>query len=301
MKKLIEKDERILTANDSSEFYRELTHRNQHFVPPHVQQRLRDLKILIAGCGAGGGACTTPLARLGVTHFRLADNGNYEISNLNRQHTFVDRLGENKAEFHASELLRINPHIDVLTYADGISKQNLPELVQWADLIIDAVDVTNPVSIKLKFHLHEVAHRFQKPVMSPLDPGFCQMGFTYDYRNRRIRPLNGKLEACLQTQHPIKALLTMFPLSKIPNHVLPLVEEILEKPEMPASQLGASADLLSGIVAAAVIRFATDGKLIPGWNLTVEHYAYSSTQRVKFQINSLRLRKKIKNMLQKLP
>ena len=301
VKKPIARDESLLNSSNADDYYRELTHRNRHFVPPEVQARVRELKILVAGCGAAGGACTAPLARLGVTRFRLADNGSYEISNLNRQHTFVDRVGENKAEFHASELFRINPHADIRTYPEGISRENLPALVDWADLIIDAVDVTNPVSIQLKFHLHEVAQAGRKPVLSPMDPGLTQYGQTYDYRDPRILPLHGRLAACQQAKHPIKALLTMFSVDDLPAHTLQLVVDLCEHPEMPASQMGASADLLSGVMAAAVLRFADDGSLIRGWHLSVEQYAYSPRKRFTHWLNSFRLRRQLKKLLKALP
>lgn len=300
-KKLMAADLTLLEAGTPDEFYRELTTRNRHFIPPGVQHRLRELKVLVAGCGAGGGACTAPLARLGVTRFRLADNGDYEISNLNRQHTFIDRLGENKAEFHASEILRINPHLDVRAYREGVSRDNLPELLGWADLVIDAVDVTNPVSIELKFHLHEVAHRLRKPVMSPLDPGFCQLGQTYDYRDPRVAPLHGRLTECQRAKHPMKALFTMFPVDCLPPHALPLLLDLIEKPGSPASQLGASADLLSGVIVAAVTRFADDGHLIPGWYLNVDHYAYPFAKRLRLWLQSFSLKRQLKRLLRSLP
>lgn len=301
VKNPISRDEALLQSGSAEDYYLELTNRNRHFVPAEVQKRLRQLRVLVAGCGAAGGACTAPLARLGVTHFRLADNGSYEITNLNRQHAFVDRIGENKAEFHASELLRINPYLDLQAFPEGVTRENLPALVEWADLIIDAVDVTNPVSIGLKFHLHEVAHARRKPVLSPLDPGLTQYGQTYDYRDEKVKPLNGQLDACKRAQHPIKALFTMFSVEDLPAHTLQLVVDLCEHPEMPASQMGASADLLSGVMAAAVLRFADDGALIPGWHLTVAPYAYSPRRRLVQWFNSFRLRRQLKKLLKALP
>lgn len=299
-RKLIPQDQKLLSDNQSEAYYFELTHRNGHFISHSVQKKLKSLKVLVAGCGAAGGACTAPLARLGVTHFRIADNGYYEISNLNRQHTFVDRLGENKAEFHASELRRINPHLEVESFAEGITLENVTSLVEWADIIIDTVDVTNPISIQMKFRLHQESHRCKKPVISPLDPGFCQMGVTYDYRNSRVQPLNGKLEECMQTKNPLKGLFTMFSIDDLPVTALPLVKDLLENPQKPASQMGASADMLSGVIAAVITRFADTGTLINGWYYNLDAIAYSPFYRFNLWIKSFRLRSQIKTLLYKL-
>ena len=63
--------------------YDEFTSRNRGFVLPESQQRLRAATVLVAGCGSTGGAVVEPLTRLGVEAFVLADNGTYELNNLN--------------------------------------------------------------------------------------------------------------------------------------------------------------------------------------------------------------------------
>ena len=92
---------------DETAFYRELTSRNHHFISADTQAKLKNFKILIAGCGSTGGACIEALARVGVTQFVLTDNGTYDVSNLNRQHARLDAIGKNKASFHREEVLAI--------------------------------------------------------------------------------------------------------------------------------------------------------------------------------------------------
>ena len=230
-------------------------------------------------------------------HFRLADNGDYELTNLNRQHTFIDQIGVNKAEFHKNELLRINPYIDVEFFREGVSKQNLPDLVQWADFIVDGVDVTTESAIQLKFLLHKLAHDKSKAVVSPLDPGYCQMGYTFDYRNPSVRPLRGRLEKCLAAKGPIPALMAMFPLRTWPNHSLQLIIDLLENGNRPASQLACSADVLAGIAAALVIRFVSTGELASDWRIELASTALSTKERFSLWLNSFSRRARIKKLL----
>ena len=278
-------------------FYQELTSRNRHFVSKKEQGSLSRLRVFIAGCGAAGGACVEPLVRLGVTHLKLTDNGAYELTNLNRQHAFIDSIGMNKSTFHKREALRINPHIDVQDFPTGITPTNLEKLVNWADIIIDAVDVTVQKSIQMKFSLHEMAHAKKKPVLSPLDPGFCQLGQVFDYRKKGTLPLYGKLRKCRNTSNPIEGLLAMFPLSLMPDHSLPLIADLLEKPGIPASQLGISADLLSSIVASIILGYASHRTLPKGWWIDVAHFAQSKNKRAIDKKRGPALRKKIKKLV----
>ena len=291
---------RLATTSEQSQFYNELVSRNRHFVGKNTQAAIHDIKVLIAGCGAAGGACIEPLARLGVTRFRLADNGAYELANLNRQHTFIDHIGSNKAEFHMAELLRINPYIDVKHFPEGISEANSPALVEWADLIVDGVDVTTADAIRLKFGLHVLAHKNRKPVLSPLDPGFCQMGYGFDYRKSSTPILRNRLEKCLKAKHPIKALLAMFPTEELPSHSLPLILDLLENPGMPASQLACSADILSGIAGAALIRFIETGELIESWNIDLSYIAHSKRERLRNWMGRRKFITKINRLLRNI-
>jgi hypothetical protein len=285
---------------EESEFYRILTNRNRHFVSEETQNKLKKLKILVAGCGTAGGACIEPLSRLGVTQFRLADNGAYELANLNRQHAFVDSIGINKAEFHYHEVKRINPFSDVAFFSEGISETNLEKLVAWSDIVIDGVDVTNPEAIQMKLRLHEVAHSAKKAVFCMLDLGFCQWGESFDYRDPFVPLLHGRMPRAKNASHPIKVLFEMFPLSSVPAHSLPLVYDVLTDVKVSASQLGCASDLLSAIIAPAILRFVEYGDLVPGWNIDLEYLAHPLGKRWKTFLTSPLLRFKIKRILMKI-
>ncbi len=285
----------IPTERDA--YYRELTSRNHHFVSAETQQKLRQLRILVAGCGSTGGACIESLARLGVEHFSLADNGCYELTNLNRQHAFLDDLGRNKAEYHAEQVLRINPFARIQTHREGITWANVAKLTESADIIMDAVDVTTPSGIAMKLALHEQARAKKKPVLTALDIGFCQWGESYDYRNPRLLPLGGKLDQARAAKHPLKALMSFVPLKVVPAHAFGLLLDLLKNGQMPASQLGATSDLLSAIIVPAVIRFVETGHLINGWNFNLDKAAIPLRKRLSLEWKAIALRREIRKLL----
>lgn len=279
------------------EFYTELTSRNRHFISKDLQHKLRSFKILIAGCGSTGGACIEALARVGVCHFYLADNGRFDLSNLNRQHARLENLNQNKAQFHAKEIAHINPYSHVKFSDQGINASNVDEFVSQSDLIFDAIDVTTREGIEAKILLHQKAHENKKPLLTALDMGFLQKGFSYDYRLSGIKPLNGKSSAIAKATHPIASLFQILPFHKTPTHCYPLVLDLLEGKSDFASQLGCTSDALSAVIVPSVLRFVDTGELVKGWSLDLYPLRHSLSRRLKNWFRDVRLRGQILKIL----
>lgn len=287
----------IRWPTDREEYYQNLTARNGHFISSSTQKRLRRIKIFIAGCGSTGGACIESLARVGVENFILADNGEYELTNLNRQHAFKENIGQNKAQFHAENLQGINPFTNVKYFMEGLSPENSEESIHWADIVLDAIDVTSVSGIQMKLHLHEKCKQAQKAVLTALDIGYCQWGRTYDYRNPQVEIFDGAYEMAKASKHPLKVLFSIVPLAVVPAHSLKLLEDLLTKENVSASQLGCTSDLLSAIIVPVIVQFAESGKLATGWNIDLNHFAKPLSQRVQEQIEAIALRRKVKKLL----
>lgn len=299
--KLIKNEFDLWPKNKHQSFYDELTSRNFHFVSHDTQLKLKELKIAIAGCGSTGGACIEALARVGVENFYLADNGEYDISNLNRQHFKLDNVGENKAEFHRIELLKINPYIQCEIFNKGVQKENVDRICEWADFIIDAVDVTTKSGMESKIELHKCAKRNQKPIASALDLGFRQWGMSFDYRKKNLDVFAGKLNEIQKCQHPIKALFSIYPIESIPSHAFELIFDLLENKREFASQIGCTSDLLSGIIVPVIIRFTKDGFLTKGWSIDQSEIVMSNKEKLKYLTTYYPNKIKLKKILKAMP
>ena len=137
--------------------YDEFTQRNLGSLTPDEQARMRSLAVAVAGCGGIGAPAAHFLARLGVGELRLADPEPFEASNINRQFAaYVDTIGVNKAEAVARELRRINPSLKVRIFSDGVTQANLPELLDGAGAVVDALDFW---SLETELLLHGEARR----------------------------------------------------------------------------------------------------------------------------------------------
>lgn len=158
--------------------YEELFSRNLGIFTPEQQERIRGLRIAVAGCGGLGAPVAHLLARLGVCELRLADPEDFEPSNINRQWAaYVDTLGMNKASAVAAELQRINPDIHVRVFADGLLDENLSDFLDGADAVIDALEF---FELELELHLHDAARRRSQWVFAA--QGFLELnsGFAID-------------------------------------------------------------------------------------------------------------------------
>ena len=118
--------------------------RNLGFITVAEQERINDSIVAIAGAGGDGGLLAIEFARMGVGEIRLADPDIFEAENINRQAacTIQFTVGENKATGVGNYIKAINPEINVKTYTDGITVENVDEFVGGSSLLVDETEFT---------------------------------------------------------------------------------------------------------------------------------------------------------------
>ncbi len=102
--------------------------------------RLKAARVGIAGAGGLGSNAAMMLARSGVGHLLIIDGDSVEPSNLNRQHYFPEHLGLPKVEALAGQLRTLNPDIEVDARRIWLNGENIPALLDEAELWIEALD-----------------------------------------------------------------------------------------------------------------------------------------------------------------
>ena len=105
------------------------------------QAKLSKAKVAIAGLGGLGSNIAFSLARAGVMHLHLIDFDKVDLSNLNRQQYFIEHLGIAKPQALKSELLRINPYLEIRTDCVKITEDNIKDLFVDDEIICEAFDV----------------------------------------------------------------------------------------------------------------------------------------------------------------
>lgn len=120
--------------------------RNIGVINNREQQRLRGCKVAIAGAGGVGGNVFAQLIRAGVTQFVIADFDTFSTSNMNRQHGAVKgTIGQMKVDVLKDYALSFHDEIQVETYPEGITEENIDAFLEGVDVLVDAIDFMAPV------------------------------------------------------------------------------------------------------------------------------------------------------------
>lgn len=123
------------------------------------QIRLRQGKVLVVGAGGLGCPAAFYLAAAGVGALGLVDSDRVELSNLQRQilHATPD-IGREKVDSAKEKLGRLNPDVEIRTYALRLDAKNAPGIFAAYDFIVDGSD-----NFATKFLVNDVAVDLGKP------------------------------------------------------------------------------------------------------------------------------------------
>lgn len=106
----------------------------------NFQEKIKDKKIVIVGCGGVGSPIANLLIRGGFENLVLVDSDFVDESNLQRQTFFEEDIGKAKVECLKNQILKINSKCNVQIVGDILSEENIKEICLDSDLIIDATD-----------------------------------------------------------------------------------------------------------------------------------------------------------------
>ena len=121
--------------------YWEIASRQMSIVTRSEQERFKDAKITVIGCGGIGGETIEMLARMGIGELILVDKDAYDLSNLNRQTlATINDLGLVKSEVAAEKVRLINPYAKTTTFNEHIDQTNIDKVIADSDIVIDALD-----------------------------------------------------------------------------------------------------------------------------------------------------------------
>jgi sulfur-carrier protein adenylyltransferase/sulfurtransferase len=119
---------------------------SRHLLIPELgeagQRRLLESSVLLIGAGGLGSPASLYLAAAGVGTLGIVDDDVVDESNLQRQiaHS-TQRLGDAKVDSARDTLTGLNPDVDVKTYNERLSSENIDRILSegW-DVIVDGAD-----------------------------------------------------------------------------------------------------------------------------------------------------------------
>jgi sulfur-carrier protein adenylyltransferase/sulfurtransferase len=169
---------------------------SRHLLIPEVgiegQQRLLEMSILLIGAGGLGSPAALYLAAAGVGRLGIVDDDRVDASNLQRQvlHS-TGELGESKAESARSSLEELNPDVEVVTYEERLTSENVDRiLAQGWELVVDGAD-----NFPTRYLLNDASVWHQIPVVH----GSI---YRFDGQATVFKPYEGPCYRCLFPQPP---------------------------------------------------------------------------------------------------
>ncbi len=123
-------------------------------------EKLKNIKVLIVGCGGVGGYALETLVRSGISNIDIIDFDKIDITNLNRQIiTNKDNIGLDKVDEAKKRVLSINPDININVYKIFLNDNNIDEILSNNyDYIIDACD---SVDTKIELMKKSISNNFK--------------------------------------------------------------------------------------------------------------------------------------------
>jgi molybdopterin/thiamine biosynthesis adenylyltransferase len=115
--------------------------RNLGTVGLEGQAKLLQSTVAIVGQGGLGGYVTEALARMGIGRLILIDGDVFEEHNFNRQLLSAEaKLGTEKTQAARLRVSEINGAVEVSDHTMMLTHENLPRLLEGADVVVDALD-----------------------------------------------------------------------------------------------------------------------------------------------------------------
>lgn len=159
---------------------------SRHIILPEVggkgQQKLLEAKVMLIGAGGLGSPSGYYLAAAGVGRLGFIDMDVVDMSNLQRQILHdTAKIGKPKTESAKETINKLNPDVEVMTYQERITSNNIMDILKDYDIVVDGCDnfptryLVNDACIMLKKpNVHGSVFKFegQATVFKP-DDGPC--------------------------------------------------------------------------------------------------------------------------------
>jgi molybdopterin/thiamine biosynthesis adenylyltransferase/rhodanese-related sulfurtransferase len=172
---------------------------SRHLLIPEVgeagQFKLLDAKVLLIGAGGLGAPAAYYLAAAGVGTIGLIDADVVEESNLQRQiiHNTA-RIGMPKVESAKKTIRDLNPDINVVTFQERMTQDNVAAIIRDFDIILDGSD-----NFPTRYLLNDAAVMQNKTVVHG-------SVFRFEGQVTVFKPYDGPCYRCLYPEPPPPAL-----------------------------------------------------------------------------------------------
>lgn len=126
-----------------------------------AQEKLKNAKILIVGCGGLGNPAAAYLAATGIGTIGLLDFDKVSKNNLQRQVFYTENdIDKNKTKCLGNRITSLNSNCNILLHHVKISNNNALDIIKHYDLIIDSTD-----NFPTRYLLNDASILLDKPLV----------------------------------------------------------------------------------------------------------------------------------------
>ncbi|KAI6197089.1 hypothetical protein M3Y94_01183900 [Aphelenchoides besseyi] len=148
-----------LSRDEIARFSRQLILRD---FGPAGQEALKNLSVLVVGCGGLGCPVASYLAAAGIGRLGLVDHDEVSLDNLHRQIVHDEsRVGVPKVESMRDALKRLNSNVDIDIHPVLLDRSNALEIVEKYDLVADCSD-----NVATRYLVNDACILKKKPLVS---------------------------------------------------------------------------------------------------------------------------------------
>lgn len=120
---------------------KERYNRNMNTLSQEENDKLKEFKVCVVGCGGLGGYVIEQLGRLGIGEITAVDGDVFDATNLNRQLLSTETdIGQSKALTACKRMAKVNSEIKVTPVYGFLTEDNCEEIIKEHDIVVDALD-----------------------------------------------------------------------------------------------------------------------------------------------------------------
>ncbi|MDR0304154.1 MAG: sulfur carrier protein ThiS adenylyltransferase ThiF [Chitinispirillales bacterium] len=105
-------------------------------------EKIRKVRVGIAGAGGLGSNCAAALVRAGFINITVVDFDDVSLLNLNRQFYFENQIGQKKVKALSENLRKINPNLNLSVFSQKITSKNIDSFFEDVNIVVEAFDTS---------------------------------------------------------------------------------------------------------------------------------------------------------------
>ncbi|SOB58264.1 UBA/THIF-type NAD/FAD binding protein [Pseudodesulfovibrio profundus] len=245
------------SLNSAGAYHETAFCRNLGLLNANEMARLKDATVAVAGLGGVGGGHLIALARTGIGRFKVADFDRFDPVNINRQYgAQVADFGREKLAAMVDNVRQVNPYLDITTYPEGITPDNVDDFLDGVDLVVDGLDF---FVLDIRRMVFTRAVELGIPVVTAGPMGFSSAllvfapgGMTFDQY----------FDISDDDPYMDKVIKFAAGLAPRPTHVRYIDMDFVDLLEKRGPSLGAACWLCSSLTATEAVRIITGRKAV---------------------------------------